>query len=122
MVLPQTTGNSWFGGFDRPGRMFEHENDYELYEEDEGFVLSVELPGFDPEEITVSWDEGMLNIAAQYEEARHNRQRTYHRRFRFPKTVEEESIEALYRNGILEIRLPVMQEMAVEGREIEIQT
>lgn len=122
MVLPQTTGNSWFGGRDLPSRMFDFDNEYELYEEEDEFVLSVELPGFDPEEITVSWDEGMLNVAAQHDEDRHNRQRTYHRRFRFPKIVDDESIEAQYRNGILEIRLPVIRGTTVEGREIEIQT
>lgn len=120
MALPQTTGNSWFGGLDLPTRMFDFENEYELYEEEDEFVLSVELPGFDPEEITVSWDDGMLNVAARHEDDRANRQRTYHRRFRFPKTIHENEIEAEYTNGILEVRLPVIRGAVVEGREIEI--
>ena len=120
MALPQTTGNSWFGGLDLPTRMFDFENEYELYEAEDEFVLSVELPGFDPEEITVSWDDGMLNVAARHEDDRANRQRTYHRRFRFPKTIHDDEIEAEYTNGILEVRLPVVRGAVVEGREIEI--
>ena len=121
MALP-STGNSWFGGLDLPSRMFDYDSDYELYEEEDEFVLSVELPGFNPEDIVVSWDDGMLNVAAEHEDERAGRQRTYHRRFRFPKTVDDDAIEAQYTNGILEVRLPVIRGAAVEGREIEIQT
>jgi HSP20 family protein len=97
-------------------------NDYELYEEDDEFVLSVELPGFDPAEITVSWDDGVLNIAAEREDQQRGERRTYHRRFRFPKTVDDEDISARYTNGILKVRLPVMAEATAQGTEIEIQS
>ena len=122
MALPRTTPNSWMQGLDFPSRLFETgSNDYELYEEDDEFVLSVEMPGFDPEEITVSWDDSVLNIAAERENEQRNERRTYHRRFRFPKTIHDEDIAAEYTNGILEVRLPV-KETAVSGREIEVQS
>jgi HSP20 family protein len=106
---------------DLPSRLFETgSTDYELYEEDDEFVLSVELPGFDPEEITASWDDGVLNIAAEHSDEQRGERRTYHRRFRFPKSVADEDIAAEYTNGILEVHLPV-RETAVTGREIEIQ-
>ena len=107
---------------DFPSRLFEtSRNDYELYEEDDEFVLSVEMPGFDPEEIDVSWDDGVLNIAGEHEDDRRGERRTYHRRFRFPKTVDDDGIEAQYTNGILEVRLPVQSGSQVSGKEIEIQ-
>jgi HSP20 family protein len=103
--------------------MFEtSSNDYELYEEDGEFVLSVELPGFDPGEITVTWDDGVLNIAAEHEDDARGQRTTYHRRFRFPKDVDEEAIEAEYNNGILEVWLPVGTGAAVTGTEIEIRS
>jgi len=95
-------------------------DDYELYEEDDEFVLSVEMPGFDPEEIAVTWDDGVLNIAGEHTDDERNRRRTYHRRFRFPKTVADEDISAQYRNGILEVRLPVTEGATARGTEIEI--
>ncbi|WEL22041.1 Molecular chaperone (HSP20 family) [Halorhabdus sp. BNX81] len=107
---------------DFPSRLFETgSSDYELYEEDDEFVLSVELPGFDPEEITVTWDDGVLNIAAEQEDESRNQRRTYHRRFRFPKTIDDEAIAADYDNGILEVRLPVMAGATTRGKEIEVQ-
>jgi len=122
MALPRTAPNSWIQGLDFPSRLFETGGtDYELYEEDDEFVLSVEMPGFDPEEITVSWEDGVLNIAAEHDDEARGERRTYHRRFRFPKDVDDEAITAEYNNGLLEIRLPVMTGATVSGREIEVQ-
>ena len=123
MALPSTPSSSWMSGLDLPSRLFERTgNDYELYEEDGEFVLSVELPGFDPAEITVTWDEGVLNIAAEHEEDARGQRKTYHRRFRFPKEVSEDEITAEYNNGILEVRLPQVTGATVTGSEIPIES
>jgi len=123
MALPTTPASSWLQSTGFPNRLFETGNDgYELYEEDDEFVLSVEVPGFGPEEIDVSWDSGVLNIAAEHEDERRGESRKYHRRFRFPKRIDDGSIEAQYNNGILEVRLPVETGATVSGREIEVQT
>ncbi|UWG49849.1 Molecular chaperone (HSP20 family) [Halalkaliarchaeum sp. AArc-CO] len=123
MALPTNAPSSWLQGTDFPSRLFETgSDDYELYEEDGEFVLTVEMPGFDPEEITASWDDGMLNISAEHEDDDRGRRKTYHRRFRFPKTVQDEEIHASYNNGILEVRLPVETGATVQGREIEIES
>jgi len=123
MALPTTPTDSWLQGLDFPSQLFETGgNDYELYEEDDEFVLSVELPGFDPEDVTVSWHDGVLNVAAENEDDRHNRRRTYHRRFRFPRRVDDEAIDASYNNGILEVRLPAEVDAATRGKEIPIES
>jgi len=122
MALPTTTPSSWMRSFDLPSRLFETgSDDYELYEEDDEFVLNVELPGFDVEDIDVSWDDGMLNIAAEREDEQRGERRTYHRRFRFPKRVDDEGIAANYTNGILEVRLPVEVGATARGKQIEIE-
>jgi HSP20 family protein len=109
--------------FDLPSRLFETgRNDYELYEEDGEFVLSVEMPGFDPAEIDVSWNDAVLNVAAEHEDEARGERKTYHRRFRFPKTVDDDGITATYNNGILEVRLPVQTGATVTGKQIEIET
>jgi HSP20 family protein len=122
MAMP-TPASSWTQGLDFPNRLFEAgSNDYELYEEDDEFVLTIELPGFDPEEITASWDAGVLNVAGEHEDEKRGTRRTYHRRFRFPKTVDEDAIEASYENGILTVRLPVAVDAAATGTEIAIES
>ncbi|MGB9966220.1 Hsp20/alpha crystallin family protein [Halobacterium hubeiense] len=122
MALPNRPTSSWLQNSGFPSRLFETDsNDYELYEEDDEFVLSVEMPGFDPEEIDVSWDEGVLNIAAEHEDETRGQRKTYHRWFRFPKNVEDEDITAQYNNGILEVRLPVITGATTRGKQIEVQ-
>ncbi|QKY20016.1 Hsp20/alpha crystallin family protein [Halolamina sp. CBA1230] len=121
MPLPENLTSSWTQGLDLPSKLFESgRNDYELFEEDGEFVLTVEMPGFDPESIAVTWEEGVLNVAAEHEDTQRGRRRTYHRRFRFPKTIDDESIEAEYNNGMLEIRLPIEADETVTGTEIEV--
>jgi HSP20 family protein len=121
MALPRTP-SSWIQELDFPSQLFETgSTDYELYEEDDEFVLTVEMPGFDPDEITVTWDAGVLNIAAEHVEDDRGQRKTYHRRFRFPKTVDDEDIWAEYTNGILEVRLPIEMDAAVTGTEIEVE-
>ncbi|MDZ7702146.1 MAG: Hsp20/alpha crystallin family protein [Halobacteriales archaeon] len=72
--------------------------------------------------MTLSWDDGLLNIAAEHEDDARGRRKTYHRRFRFPKNVDDEEIAASYRNGVLEVTLPVMTGAAVtDDEEIPIE-
>lgn len=121
MALPSTPATSWMQGLDLPSQLFETgREDYELYEEDDEFVLSVEMPGFDPSDISVTWHDGVLNVAAAHEDEKRTRKQTYHRQFRFPKTIED--ISAVYRNGVLEVRLPVLDQATAHGTEIPIES
>nr|WP_247731451.1 Hsp20/alpha crystallin family protein [Halovivax limisalsi] len=108
-------------GLDFPSRIFGESGgtDYELYEEDGEFVLTVDLPGFEREEIDLAWDEGILNVAAEHVDDERGRRKTYHRRYRFPKVVDEDEIDARYTNGVLEVRLPTAGS-TVQGTPIEV--
>ena len=122
MALPANAPSSWTQDLGFPSRLFEFGGtDYELYEEDGEFVLSVEMPGFDRDEIDVNWYEGRLDISADHEEDARGRRKTYHRTFRMPKEIEPEEIEAEYRNGVLEVRLPVLEGATARGHSIEVQ-
>lgn len=117
MALPTTAFNPWQRGIDSATRF---SSDFDLYEEDDEFVLSVEMPGFDAADIEVVWDHGVLNISADWEDTERGRQRTSHRRFRFPKEIDDDAIVANYSNGVLEVQLPA-EEGTLTGRQIEIE-
>lgn len=122
-MLPTTPTSRWNQSLDFPSRVFGNwstDTDVELYEEEDEFVLTIEMPGFDREEITVSWDEDRLYVAAEHEDEARNRRRTYHRTFRLPKEIEPDEIDAHYHNGVLEVRLPILTGAVVRGQEIEI--
>ena len=124
-MLEPTNPSSWRQSLDVPSRLFGEgytgSDDYDLYEEDDAFVLSIDAPGFDREEIDLTWDRGVLNVAAEHVDEERGRKRTFHRRFRFPKDVDTEAIDAAYRNGVLEVTLPIQQDIELRGEPIPIE-
>jgi HSP20 family protein len=121
VALPTNPASTWSQSSNVPSRLFGSSDDVELYEEDEAFVLAIEMPGFDPEEIDLTWDEGRLRVAAEHVDEARDRKRTYHRTFRLPKRVEDEEIDVTYRNGVLEVSLPIARDATQRDRSIEIE-
>ncbi|MGZ4613041.1 MAG: Hsp20/alpha crystallin family protein [Kineosporiaceae bacterium] len=93
----------------------EREMRCEEYVEGDRFVLRVELPGIDPErdvELTVSG--GVLTVRA---ERRHVTREHAHRSeffygllartFVLPRGADENAVTATYRDGVLEVRVPL---------------
>jgi HSP20 family protein len=121
MLPTNTTPSTWTSGIDLPSRLFGADGDYELYEEGGEFVLSVEMPGFEPEEIDVRWHEGRLRVSAEHEDDEFDRKKTYHRTFKLPKAIRDEEIGAEYESGVLQVYLPI-EEDVLRGKEIEVQS
>jgi len=97
-------------------------------EERENEVLvRVELPGFAPEEVKVEMLNGSMTIEAEHmapaegAAARPERERIRVRReFTLPEGINLEGVEAIYRNGMLEVHLP--RTPAATPRRIEVRT
>lgn len=124
MAFPTTPSGTWTSGFSLPSRLFGSDGSdegFELYEKKDAFVLSVDMPGFDTDEIDVRWDDGRLYVAAEHHDDERGRRKRYYRSFRLPKRVDDEGIEATYTSGVLEITIPVA-EGAAPGREIPIES
>jgi HSP20 family protein len=120
----RTPTSRWMQGLGLPSRIADNSTDdsgYELYEEDDEFVLTINMPGFEREEIEVAWDDGRLNVAAEHTDEDRGRKRTFHRAFRLPKEVEPDDITAQYRNGVLEVRLPILGRDTVSGQRIPVE-
>ena len=89
----------------------------EEYREDGTLVIRADLPGIDPDkdvELTVS--DGMLNIHAERREEEKRKDEGYVRRelrygvvsrsLPLPEGVTGDAIAAVYKDGVLEIRVP----------------
>lgn len=92
----------------------------EEFAEGDTLVVRAELPGIDPErdaEITVEGD--VLHITAHRHEEEETTERDFRRRelrygsfarsIRLPEGVDETSVAASYKDGILEVRVPMPQ-------------
>jgi HSP20 family protein len=124
-MLQPRSPSSWRQNLGLPSRLFGEgytgSNDYELYEEDGEFVLSIDAPGFDREEIDLTWDSGVLNVAAEHVDDDRGRKRTFHRRFRFPKDVDTEAVSASDTNVVLEVTLPIQEDIELRDEPIPIE-
>jgi HSP20 family protein len=101
----------------------------DLVDRDGEFVATVDLPGFDREDVEVSVTDHRLRIAAERETVhdedeerflRHERQHAAtHRSIRLPEAVDTEGVTAKMRNGVLTVTLPKME--ATNARTIDIE-
>jgi len=102
----------------------------DVKDEDDEFVLTAELPGFDTEDIDVRMTDRTLRIAAEHEETskeepegEYIRQERRHtavtRSIQLPEAVETDDIAATYNNGVLTVRMPKREPVA-QGTEIEV--
>ena len=101
----------------------------DLVDRDGEFVATVDLPGFDREDVEVSVTERRLRIAAEREtvhdeeEERFLRHERRHaaasRSMSLPEAVDTEHVTATMRNGVLTVTLPKLE--ANESRRVEIE-
>src|SRR5271155_4342627 len=82
-------------------------------------VLRFDVPGVDPEKIDVTVDKGVLTVSATREATktegenpivRERRFGSFPRRVRLSDNLNAEAIEASNSDGVLEIRIPVLEE------------
>jgi HSP20 family protein len=77
-------------------------------------VLTVELPGFEPDEISVECTDDLLTISGEHHETEQRGDvraaRTFFRQIAVPAGCDVDKTRASYRNGVLTIRLPRAQE------------
>lgn len=93
-------------------------------ETEKEFVVRVELPGFAAEEVKVEVIPGLLKVEAEHKEAEEKgKEKAYasvKRTLTLPSEVELDKVEAVYRNGVLEVHIPRKPEAV--ARRIEVKT
>ncbi|WP_433461728.1 Hsp20/alpha crystallin family protein [Spirillospora sp. CA-128828] len=81
-------------------------------------VLRFDLPGVDPGSIEVTVDRGVLSVTARREEefgedervfVRERPMGSFTRRVYLSEHLDAEAIEAAYNNGVLAVRIPVLE-------------
>jgi HSP20 family protein len=101
----------------------------DVYETRDDLVVSVEIPGVKEKDIQLSITGEVLTVRGQRGPTAEAREENYHRIERWsgpferhvqlPIPVQTDKIRATYREGVLEVRLPKLEE--VKPREIKIE-
>ncbi|UBU10846.1 Hsp20/alpha crystallin family protein [Nonomuraea gerenzanensis] len=91
-------------------------------------LLRFDLPGIDPDSIEVTVDRGVLSVSARREEevaederlfVRERTMGTFTRRVYLSEHLDSDKIDAGYANGVLTVRIPVLER--AKPRKVAIQ-
>ena len=93
-----------------------------IFETEKDFKVEILLPGFKKEDVQLNYHENVLTVKVELPEKEEGQEQEYkfqhrefgvysfERKFRIPKTVNYDNIEARFENGILELVLPKKEE------------
>ena len=102
----------------------------DIRETENAYILESDLPGFSREDIHAEINNGYLTIRAEHKSENEDKNESYLRRERsygsFSRTfdldgIDAEAITASFKNGVLTLELPKMQQKVEEARRVEIQ-
>jgi HSP20 family protein len=124
MSLRRPFGSAW----DVPGEELIRVDEYR---DDDTHVIRAEIPGIDPDkDVELSATDGMLRISAhrRVEEKTEDKGYTRHelrygsmsRTLPLPEGVVESDIRASYKDGILEVRVPIPRTASSEPTRIPV--
>jgi len=97
----------------------------DLHEENDNLIVTVDIPGFDKNDIKVSMNGNILSVNAEKKDDKNGRvimkqrPRVIDKKMRLPITVkegEEKVNSAKYVNGVLTIEIPITK----KGKEISL--
>ena len=102
----------------------------DVRESQDRFDVTVDLPGLDPDDVNVTFEDGMLSISGKREFSAEDRGETWHRiersfgtfarSMRLPQTADTERIEATFDKGVLTVSVPKTEQ--AKPRTIEVRS
>lgn len=122
------------GAGEREGKDLFRRSDWapavDIKETAEAFVIDAELPGLNKEDVKVTVHDGVLTIQGERkkeeetkDDKHHRIERTYGsfmRRFTLPDNVDETSIKASFRDGLLSLTLKKAEPAEPKAIEVEV--
>jgi HSP20 family protein len=103
----------------------------DIEEDAEKYLIKADLPGVDKEDIDVKLENGMLSIRGEKHTEtetdnggkRHRRERfhgTFSRSFTLPDSVDEDNVDASYKDGVLTLAIPKVEKAKPKSIDINI--
>lgn len=104
----------------------------EIVEEPAAITLKAELPGMSKEDVEVLFEEDMLVLKGEKKEevVQDDADRRYHlwersygafrRAFAMPRTIDQAKIKAEFKDGVLTVTMPKVNDAKAKGRKIDI--
>lgn len=91
----------------------------EMIKKDDSMVVRTEVAGFDPDEVEVAVEDGMLTISGRHEESseeerdghtrRERRSRSFTQSVSVPASVAADDVETSRDGDVIEVRVPLAE-------------
>ena len=102
----------------------------DVAENEEGFVVKASVPGINPDDVEITFEDNVLTIKGEITEEEEKEEENYHIRerrsgsfgrcIRFPVEVNAEAVEATYTNGVLTLNIPKVEEVKPKRIEVKV--
>jgi HSP20 family protein len=97
----------------------------DIYETESGFSIAIDLPGVSRDAVEIDVDDNRLvvkgtRVAAESKHRSERPRGKFLRTFSIPGSVDQNSIGADYKDGVLQIRLPKRQEQKAQKIAIKV--
>jgi len=121
-----------FAGAARPTQLLETAwaPTADAYEKDGTYVVKAELPGVKKDDVKITLEEGLLTIEGKREEEKEVKEARYHacerftgsfrRSFGMPEGIDAGKIAAEFKDGVLEVRVPLPATARTEPKTIPV--
>jgi HSP20 family protein len=103
----------------------------DMSETDKAYKVTAELPGMEPENVEVTFEDGLLRIAGEKREQRDENEQGYRfsertygsfeRLIQLPAAALGDKIKAKFKNGVLTVTVPKDGKAAAKGKRIAIE-
>ena len=134
MLMPRVFDDDFFRDdfFTRKDKMSFQLMKTDIQEDENKYLLEVDLPGYNKEDIKIDVTDGYLTINAKITKEDNDEDKNYVRRERFTgeatrsfyvgEDIKEDEIKASFKNGILTLEVPKVnpEEKLPEKKYIEI--
>jgi HSP20 family protein len=102
----------------------------DIQEREDAYLVEVELPGLTKDDVKITMENNILTIKGEKKSEQEEKRGSYHRTervygsflrsFTLPSSVKSEKIEAHYKNGVLTITLPKVEEAKPKAIEVKV--
>jgi len=102
----------------------------DVAEEENQYIVKIELPGVNKDDVKITLESNILTIRGEKKAEKEIKEKNYHRMersygsfqrtFTLPTTVKNDKIDASYKDGVLVVTLPKVEESKPKQIEVKV--
>jgi HSP20 family protein len=102
----------------------------DIVEQENEYVVKMELPGVNKDEVKISLESNILTIKGEKKQEKEEQSKNLHRiersygsfqrSFTLPTTVKSDKIDAVFKDGVLSVSLPKAEEAKPKQIEVKV--